>query len=148
MNDLASLNAKPRPFVVNGVTYQIHQLTLGDFGNLQAWLDAQQPDPFSIAQEQLGRFTPAQGQHILRTAMEIAAKPKPRIGTPEADLLLTSVEGTKEAFFLSIRKGDPLFDRKKLDEFFSSLGHADIAGLMQSTDLDKVITDPKATGDV
>ena len=135
MNDLASLNGKPRILKVGGREYRFYPLTLDDQGDLQAWADAAAPDPFAIAHEQInsGRFSVEQGKFILRTAMELATKGKPKLGTEEADALLQSPEGVQEVLYLAVRKGDPTFTRESAAQLFRQVTQNDIASIMGTT---------------
>lgn len=137
MNDLATLNGKPRTLKVDGRDYLFYPLTLDDLGGLQAWVDAQTPDPFALAHGQInsGRFTIDQCKFLLKTAMEMAAKGAPKLGTDEADLLLQSAEGVKEVLFLSVRKGDPGFSRGDAAGLFRKVTQGDVAALFRATGL-------------
>lgn len=145
MDDLATLTMQPRTLTVNGRDYKIHPLDLGDFGKLQEWIDTQFPSPFIAVKEAfaMGGFTFAQQQFMLEKAIEKAARPRHLIGTPEADELLTSVEGYKQVLFLSIRKGDPSFSEADAEKLFADMTFVDIAQLGQASNLDMVATDPK-----
>ena len=153
MNDLASLNGKPRILRVDGREYRFYPLTLDDLGELQAWVDSVTPDPFAIAHDQInsGRFTVDQGKHILRIAMEMSAKGAPKLGTDEADALLQSSDGVKQVLFLAIRKGEPTFTMADAVALFRKVTQADVAALFRKSGLIEAgITggtpDPKAPG--
>jgi len=154
LSDLGILNGKPRVLKVGDREYRFHPLTLDDLGELQAWIDSRQPDPFAIAnaQVQSGKYTVEQGKFLLRTAMEMAVKGTPKLGTEDADLLLQSPDGIKEVLYLSVRKGDPGFSREDATELFRSVTQNDIAAVFQRSGLvDAGMVggsepDPKANG--
>ena len=143
-NDLATLNSQPKKLTVDGKSYEIHPLTLNDFAKLQRWVDDQQTDPIDLVMNRADQFTPAQHKFMLQTALELASKPKPKIGTEVADELVRSIEGTKELLYLTISKGDPTFSRETAEGVFAKLSMADIARLYRDTDAEKVLSDPKA----
>jgi hypothetical protein len=145
MNDLTTLTARPRPMVVGGVTYMIHPLTLSDYGDLQAWVDRQYPDPLEIVSRAIekGSYNITQQQFMIRTAIEQATRARNLIGTPEVDELLLSMEGYKAILVLSIKKGDPNFTEADAEKLFKSMTSADVAGMLAATTLDMVISDPK-----
>lgn len=150
MNDLATLNKKPRPITVDGRTYLLYPLTLGDYGEIQAWIDSQQPDPYAAAAAALrsGMFTQAQQQFILRSAAEVAATRRALIGTPEADAIIESPAGVKFWLSASIRKGDPSFSDDDAAALFDRMTLAEIRQVTALTEVEHVLTgegaDPKA----
>lgn len=148
MDNLATLTMQPKTLTVKGREYKVHPLDLGDFGYLQEWIDRQFPSPFKAVKEafEMGGFTFAQQQFMLDKAVEKSTRPRHLIGTPDADELLTSVEGYKQVIFLSIRKGDPTFTEKDAEEMFANLTFIDIAQLSQASNLDMVASDPKEDG--
>ena len=154
MNDLQALNGKPRVLRVDGREYRFYPLTLDDMGDLQAWVESVSPDPFSLAHAQIngGRFTVDQGKYLLKTAMEMAARGAPKLGTDEADLLLQSPDGVKEVLYLSVRKGDPAFTRGDALALFRTITQNDVAtlfrtsGLVDAGILGGADPDPKAPG--
>lgn len=115
MNDAATLFGKPKPLSIGGKTYLLHPLNFDDHGEVQAWLDAQQRDVFAIAQQQIasGRFSVEIQKFMIKSALEIAARSRIYVGTPEADAMLDTIEGKAEMLYLSIKKGDPSFTYDK-----------------------------------
>jgi hypothetical protein len=147
MNDPGSLSGRPRTrLVADGETFDVWPLSFDEIGELQAWVDAQHRDLLELASEQVGtgRFTMAQEQFLLRTALELAARPRALIGTPAADELLRSVEGTKRLLFVGIRKGRPDFTEEAAAALFGKLNPFELFAAFQATGLEAVMTDPKA----
>ncbi len=147
MDDLATMTAQPQILRVAGREYRVYPLTIADFGKLQGWIDAQFPNPFEEVKKAiaLGEFNFAQQKFMLELAMEKATKAKAKIGQPEADELLMTMEGYKQVILLSIRKGNPSFSDADAQELFESMTFADIAQLQQATNLDMIVSnDPKA----
>jgi hypothetical protein len=154
MNDMATLMGKPTPLKVGDEVYQIFPLTFDDHGDVQRWLDAQQRDPFAIVQEQIatGRFSVEVQKFMVKSALEIAARSRVFIGSPEADGILESIEGRAFLLYLSIRKGDPKFTAekamgllRKMDQLTRDQALA-AADVMQAEDVEDEGKDPKRQG--
>jgi len=162
MNSLASLTSQPSVLRVEAkneegqltgemLEYQVYPFTIEDLGKLQAWIDRQFPDPFDIARNAIDKakstnnpFTYTQEQFLLKNAAELAMRPRNLIGTPEADALLGSSGACLEILMISIRKGDPTFDEDKSKQLIRSLTAMDILKVYQATQLNLVMSDPKA----
>jgi hypothetical protein len=147
MNDPASpatLSNQPRPLTIDGVTYLVHPLTLDDFGKLQAWVQEQFPDPLQVAADRLDLFPVPVQKHLVAMAIEQASKPRPRLGQPEADALVRSMDGTLELMRIAIAKGDPSFTRDKARALYARMNLAHLSMLYASTGADVVLSDPKA----
>lgn len=147
MSDIRALAGRPvRMTAPDGEAHDLAPLTFEDYGDLQAWLDAQWPDPFALARGQMasGEFSLAQQQFLLRVALELAAKPKPKLGTEDADALVRSVEGQREVLYLSIRKAEPGFTRDDAARFHAKLAEGEQARAMALSEADRVAGDPKA----
>ena len=144
-DSLGDLTAQPRPLRVGDKTYQVHPLTITDFGALQIWVDSQHPDPFAAVAAQIGtgRFTPAQERHLLTAAVEFSGKSKPKLGTPEADALVRSIEGIKHLLYIAIHKGDPTFTEADAETMSRQLGPEGISQALSLTTADQVLSDPK-----
>ena len=125
MNDLATLTGQPvRSLKVDGQAYDLHPLTLDDYGRLQAWVDRQFPDPFDVVSAQIERgrlvvdadgnesrvpYPMAQQQYMLRSGAR-TVEPGPAADRhAEADAKVQATEGVQEMMFLSITKGRPAF---------------------------------------
>lgn len=145
-NDLASLTGRRTvPLVVGGETYQVHPLSLDDLGQLQAWVDAQFDDPIEVASAALGRgLTRAQEQHLLSEALKLACQPRAKIGTPEGDALLRSVDGIKQLLVLAIRKGRPNFTLEQASAIFEALSAEQIALAMSGSGLETAMEGPES----
>jgi hypothetical protein len=144
MNDPGTLSSQPRPLVVDGRTYLIHPLTLADFGELQRWVWEQFPDPLQVAADRLDLLPVHAQKHLLAVAMEQATRPRPRIGTVEADALVRSMDGTLELMRIAIAKGDPSFDKAKAQALYAKMNLAHLAKLYADTGAEVVLSDPKA----
>ncbi len=139
MNDPATLNGAPRSLTVAGVTYQVHPLTFADLGELQIWIEAQYPDPITVAAAALAKLPTSLHKHLTTAALELASRPKPRLGTPEADRLLLSPEGFGELLRITIQKGDPSFTREQARLLFADMSLAQAAQVLKLTGLDLVV---------
>jgi hypothetical protein len=153
VDSLASLTAQPKPLVVGDKTYQMHPLTIDDFGKLQAWCDSQYKDPMDVVATKLGtgQFTKRQEEYLMRVAVETARKPKPKLGEPEVDALLNSLEGFQQIAYLSIRKGLPDFTLADAKAMIDQMGNEKLSTMMLATNADMILSgedpdDPKAVG--
>lgn len=139
MNDAATLNGRPTTsLTIDGERYDIHPLTIADFGDLQAWLDRQLPNPLDVIRPHLQNYNAAQQQAILRAAVEVASSRRALIGTDEASAFLSSIEGVREMLYLAIRKGRPEVTRAEVAGLASKLSVGDIAAVFRGTGLDAV----------
>jgi hypothetical protein len=140
-SSLATLTARPRPFEVAGVTYQLHPLRIDDFGSIQAWCDSKQPNPYKSVSDQLGKglFTVAQERALLEAAVRIDTAPKPQIGSPECDVLIASPRGMAKFMQLSIAHGDPKFTEAQALALVVSLDLARLEELTHILDFGAVI---------
>lgn len=139
MNDAATLNGKSTlAITIEGERYDVHPLTIADFGDLQAWLDRQLPNPLDVIRPHLQHYNAAQQQAILKAAVEVASSRRALIGTEEASAFLSSIEGVREMLFLAIRKGRPEVSRSDVATLASKLSVGDIAAVFRTTGLDAV----------
>lgn len=146
MNDLRTLTAQPRPMTVDGETYMVHPLDMNGWGAIQAWLDAQRPDPFEVVKAAIakGGWSFAQEQYMIQQAIEKSMETKPLLGSVEADALLLSIPGYTQILYQSIRKGRPEFTEQDAADLAAKLTAADFANVNLSTNLDLMASDPKA----
>jgi hypothetical protein len=146
MNDLSTLTNGPRAHLsAGGERYAVHELTLGEMGELQAWVDEQFADPLELAQERMGKgLTPSQERYLLEIALRVACEPKALLGTPQADALVRSAEGTKVMLWLAIRKGRPGFTRGEASALFDTLRPGDLARAFEASGVEAALSDPKA----
>ncbi len=140
-NDAATLAATPRLVTLGGEPHRVSPLSIADFGRLQEWVDRQSPDPFDLANAQVatGRYNAAQQQFLYRTAMELALQGSCRIGSPEADERLRSLDGFREILYLSIAKAEPGFTRADADRLYDRMTPGDLARVCTLTDVDLVV---------
>src|SRR5438067_1777413 len=162
MNDIASLTAQPVIIRVEVkdeqgqptgevLEYQVYPLKISDYGELQAWINRQFPDPFDSAWKAIEQararerpFNVAQEQFLLKNAAELALRPEHKIGTTEATELLMSAEGTIQYLMVSIRKGDPEFSEADAQKLYDNMTPLDIIKAYMATQLNLVASDPKA----
>jgi hypothetical protein len=162
MDNLATLTAKPQRINFGGEEHDVHPLSFEDFGTLQEWVDRQFGDPFEAVNRAIAKgrvvpgpdgegettvpYTAAQQQFLYKIALEQATQGKHPIGTPEADAKLLSLAGLQEQLFLSIRKGNPAFTREDAARIYGRLSPGDFARIFRATNVDMVVSDPKAMG--
>lgn len=136
-------NNTPMRLVVDGEEYLVHPLTLGEIESLQEWVDAQHRDPIGTVLPHLGKgLTMAAEQFMLGKAIEIASRPRARIGSVEASDLLQTSEGVKETLRVAIAKGRPGFSRADMDALWARLSPAHLAAAKATTGVDAVLHDP------
>lgn len=136
-----------KPITIGGKTYRIHPLGLRDHAALKAWVAEQFPDPIALVDEAIarGNYTMARQQHMIKTAIEIASRPKPALNSPEAQALLDSPEGLVELFYLSVKRGDPSFTREQAMDA-ADLTAGQIAMLNETSEVNLMKSDPKDPG--
>jgi hypothetical protein len=146
MNDPATLTGQPKPVTAGDETRLIYPLDAEGIGRLQAWVDAQFPDPFEVVDRlfQTGRYNTAQQQFLMRTALELSVRGRRLIGTPEADALINSAAGTKYMLFLAISRGDPAFTEADAQRFYEKMSAVTVEAARLATDAPMVVGDPKA----
>lgn len=144
MNSLSILTGQPRLMTIDGERYEIHPLNLGDFGQLQAWVDAQAVDPFDIANEEIDKrkYPVAQQKYLLEIAMNLRSRGTPQLGTPEADAKLYSHQGLKQILWHSVRKGRPDFTLAQAEALFNRLTVGDLTRMIQDTNVNMVADAP------
>jgi hypothetical protein len=161
MNDLASLTGAPAVLRVGDEEHRVYPFTFEDFGHLQAWVDAQFPDPMDLATLAIDRgrlvtrdgkqvrepFPVAQQQLLLKNAAELQTRGRRLLGTPEADEKAQSLDGVKEVLYLSIRKGEPAFTHADADRLYKKMSYGDLVKVFAATAVNQVVTgDPKEEG--
>jgi hypothetical protein len=139
--------------MIDGRQYLLFPLTLGDFGQLQAWCDARQPSPYASVSRQLGNglFNRAQEQELLKSAIKLDTAPKPQLGSAECDELVCSLQGMAKLIQISIAKGDPRFTEEEALEVLKRMNPADVLLMKSILDVDFIVggekkgedTDPK-----
>ena len=144
MNDFATLTAQPRALIVGSQRYLVYPLTLADWGQLQAWVDAQFPDPFEVMADALEKLetSTAQQQLLFKLAMEAATKARRKIGTPEADAVLQSIEGFCQMLLVSIRKGQPDFSEAGAQALFQQMTLGQLRLFLCASEAEHVLADP------
>jgi hypothetical protein len=148
VSDLLSVTATPRALRIGGEEHRLSPLTVDDFGELQAWVDSQFPDPFEVANAVIARgdYTVPQQQFFYRLAMEQSTRGKRLIGSsPEADDMVRSLEGTIQLLWISVRKAEPGFTPDDAVRLRKKMSFGDIARVFQVTNADMVLSDPKAS---
>lgn len=159
IDDIASLAAVPRTVTLGGERHQVTPLSIHDLGTLQDWVDQQFPNPYDVANREIERgrasvddagnpcrvaYSVPMQQFLLRVAAEQAERGQRKIGTPEADSKLHTVEGMKQLLLISLRKTRPEFSAEDADRLFRAMTVADVAQLVAITNLEMVTSDPKA----
>ena len=143
---LTTLTGSARTVVLAGEPYQIHPLTLADLGELQAWLDAQLPDPLALVRRHIdsGNVPMEQAKYLYAEALKEASRTRVHLSSAEAMPYLNGAAGVIELLFLSIRKGKPEWTRLQARTVFESLTPADIQRLQNITELDQVVPEANA----
>lgn len=144
MDDLGSLMGAPKRIMLGAASYVVSPLTIGDLGKFQEWIDWQ-TDPFRLVQEAIerGDYTIAQQKYMFEAATN-AARKRVLLGMPEADALMTSMDGVLRLLTISIGKADPSFTEARARVLYDKMSMGDIRMLMESTGAALVMSDPKA----
>lgn len=131
---------------LGGRELTLHPLTVGDLGDLQAWVHTQLPDPIKVAKE-LAEGLPAEvAKELALNAYEDVRSGARRLGSPEAVQLLNTLQGWRELLFLHGRKGQPSMTRDDWESVVLRAVEADLAQLQESLGEEKggAVPDPKA----
>jgi hypothetical protein len=150
MNTLTDLAGQPRPLKVRVKDevreYQVYPLTVEELASLQGWVDAQFPDPFATVSEAIKKhdFPVSQQEYLLDRAVAASVLHRHPIGTPEADRMLFSFEGTLQLIWLAIRKGKPDLTDAEVKELRLWMSLADLIALKTHTGIGAILSDPKA----
>jgi hypothetical protein len=140
MIDTAEANGQTyRTLIVDGREFKLYDLHFRELGELQQWIDRQFPDPIKTIAPHLGSLPIEVAKFAMREAQAMAARPKPRLGLAEADIMLVTNEGLFEVAYLAIRAGDPAFTRPEWDalrdrltpDLLRSAAVADATGLFR-----------------
>jgi hypothetical protein len=116
-NDLAKLSGQPDQLTIDGRTFDLYPLTLGDLGALQAWLNSHVPDPFDALKGRVEHLDVDVRKYLYDKAMQEARTPRHvRFESAEGLSLLFSPEGLKRLLHLRIKHGDPGFTIEKAGE--------------------------------
>jgi hypothetical protein len=126
VNDLATLNGRPKRHVIKGEVYRIFPQTLRTLSRFQEWIDMQSPDADDlITSVAVDMPTPAAG-YLLNAGGWFLDRRRVLFGSPDADALASSASGLTELLYLSIRRGDRRFTRPRAAELY---WHLDAAGV-------------------
>lgn len=116
MSELQKMTAAGGTVQLGGRTYLLKQLTLGDYGQIQAWLKQRLPKPFAVVVAALKELEPMRAfdpegyaearKQLLLNAMEDSKKDGG--GSPElVSEALNSPEGIAMLIWLCVRKCHP-----------------------------------------
>lgn len=122
-NDLPTMNSQPKLVSCNGKTYKVYPLTFEDMGNVQLWIDEQQEKRTMGAMERaIARGTlPVEIQKFMaRSSMDLLARNRILLGTPEAETFMQSLEGMVYLTWYSIQKGDKAFTIEEAEQIVKS----------------------------
>jgi hypothetical protein len=115
---LEQMTAAGGTVVIGGVTYLTSQLTLGDYGQIQAWLRQRAPKPFAVVAEALKDLEPIRlidpegyaeaRKLLLMAAMEDSKRSEGSGASPEVVAeCLNGPEGIAMLLWLCCRKHQP-----------------------------------------
>jgi hypothetical protein len=146
LNSITALTGQPAKLTAGDESHELYPLNGDRLAKLQKWVDEQFPNPFDVVAEEVERrtYNTAQHQFLLKTAIELQARGRKLIGTPEADALLMSSAGFTELLFVCIQPGEPEFTRDDARRFYHALNATRLAQVVSATNADMVVSDPKA----
>lgn len=170
MNDLATLTAQPIRLRLGGGEYDVYPLTYGDFGRIQAWIDAQFPDPFDVVGEQIAKgrivlgpdgqpkvdesgrvvrepYPQGNQQTLYKLAMDARLNSKHLIGTPEGDAVFNSLACMMEMLYISLGKGDTPLSREEAKTLVDRLSPYELQRVREATNADMVTSGEAPKGD-
>ncbi len=109
-------------FTHDGETYRLGFLELGDWGDIEAYLLRDRPDPLAMVTPHLKSLSKDQQEMLLKQAYQDARLgPHLRIGELEA--WLDTLEGGRIKFWYAIRKHHPEIDREEASLLFAIYTH-------------------------
>ena len=97
---------------VGQASYRLAPLEFADLQELEAWVFTRLPDPIQIAKELARDLPPDLAKDILLEAYEDVKNGARKLGSPEANRLLSTPDGFREMLYLSGRKYQPNMTRE------------------------------------
>jgi hypothetical protein len=144
--DLAALTGQPKTIRSGGKEWTFYPLRISHFGALQAWLNDQFPNPVRAAYDMTEGLPLAVRQHAVAAAVEVAARPKPKLGSAEATGILMSLDGIRQFLGMSLAKGEQPKPEHvaAIDELLDVADEATLAEAIRATGVHSLLSDPKA----
>jgi hypothetical protein len=124
---LTSVKPAPAELTMEGPggapkTYRFPRLTLDGLRRLQAWIDANAPSPLQVTALHLHGVPEDVARRALDQALEATDRwAPPRIGTPEAEALLGSMDGLRQVVATMLRSGQPGIADAEVDAVVAQL---------------------------
>jgi hypothetical protein len=147
VNDAATVMNSPKTIRVGNREYRLHPLDFDDHGEIQRFLNEQVRNPLEIVRKEIerGGFPLEIQKYMVKAAIEVAARTRILIGTPEADEIMDSIEGRAKLLQLSIRKGDPSFTYDKAMALIREMNNEARAQAVAAADMLRADEDPKSS---
>ncbi len=103
---LATVTAAESVVAIGGRSYRLAPLTVRDYGELEARLVSQRPDPVQRAADALSSFPPEQQETVLREALA-RADADSRVSADELHAYCRTRDGLSYVFWLMLRRSQP-----------------------------------------
>ena len=134
------------PVEIAGRTFQVKPFTFNDLAKIQAWLD-RNFSPIDQLLSRLERLPEAIQDKLLDRLDSVASVPAPRLGTPEADKALYSLDGFRQIFQIMVQAADPGCSDADVDTLVGSMSVSEFQKLMERLSaIAFEAGDPKAEG--
>lgn len=136
-NDIGEILSRPSTIrLKSGREIKSAPLDFNDHGDLQAWLDEQQPSAFTAAHREIARgrlvvmddgtmvrvpYPKDIQQFLLDRALVHDSTRRVELGSPEADRIFDGLRGIVQRLRMSIRKGTPGLTESEITEIVNEL---------------------------
>jgi hypothetical protein len=128
---LASVVDAARAWTVDGVDYRVSKFRLRDWGELEAWLADQLPDPWTVARKHMEGLPPEVQKHIWdRACAEGEAHWPPSFADPRARRVILGPEGQAFYVYLALRRTTGGMDLARARDVADRMGAGDLERLM------------------
>jgi hypothetical protein len=103
---LATVTAAESVVAIGGRSYRLAPLTVRDYGELEARLVSQRPDPLEQAADALSKFPPEQQETVLREALA-RADAASRVSADALHAYCRTRDGLSYVLWLMLRRSQP-----------------------------------------
>jgi hypothetical protein len=144
LDDFAKATAAGTPVAIGGVSYRVAKFGPRSYGDLNAWLKAQKPDPRTLAKELCAGLSDAVAIEIWRDLKDEAQDWPITVDTYQGNMLLTTTsEGAAQVVWVTLRQYQPDVTLQRAAEIARDMTVEEV-GLLIRAALPEPTHDPKA----
>lgn len=114
-----------------GVSYQLSPPSLGDHGELRAWIVSQRKSPVEVLPGLLAKTPEHMHEMLTRVAFSEAARQR-TVTADELREYLNSFEGTTHILWFMLRKAHPELTLERVREIWSAYRHEQMLNELQA----------------